>query len=239
MMRNGLFWANHFRRVNVRSVEAFRRAVFDRVLPTFNSISAEADAVAEQRLGQLGQTSAGPSFEGDIAAEQAMDAGLEYYVAMTGVYQALINALTVFLHHLFEQQLCFFLRKNFLWEPRGGENLLDVIIERLGGCGVDCKGLDGRPKLGELRLVANTVKHAEGRSSRELSVLRPDLFEAPDLKGLGLQAGRPTAKRVSLPLAGQDLYATPGDLASYFDAVARFWKELAAALETSNGRACV
>jgi hypothetical protein len=41
---------------------------------------------------------------------------------------------------------------------------------------LDLKQLSGWPLIPELPLVANTAKHAEGKSSGELRSLRPELF---------------------------------------------------------------
>jgi hypothetical protein len=42
--------------------------------------------------------------------------------------------------------------------------------------GVDIESLKSWSKINELKLVADSVKHAEGRSSEELKKLRLDLF---------------------------------------------------------------
>jgi hypothetical protein len=45
--------------------------------------------------------------------------------------------------------------------------------------GIDLASLAAWAKIDELRSVANSVKHAEGGSARQLRQVRPDLFQSP------------------------------------------------------------
>jgi len=77
----------------------------------------------------------------------------------------------------------------------------------------------------ELRLVTNTVKHAEGKSAKTLHTLRPDLFQYPNTKHLrrSFHNGMPP---VFLPLIGEGLYISLNDLEQYRDSLIDFWREL-------------
>lgn len=69
----------------------------------------------------------------------------------------------------------------------------------------------------ELRLVANTVKHGYGDSSRELQERRPEMFQNPLIRDHVRFAPIPAS--VCTPMAGDDFWVTPEDIDIYFDAV--------------------
>jgi hypothetical protein len=96
--------------------------------------------------------------------------------------------------------------------------------------GIDVTMFSSWAKVEELRLVANTVKHAEGDSAQKLYNLRPDLFQHPRITEIGLSFGQ-NAPRVFLPLAGEDLYVSIADVGQYRDALLGFWSELGNAME--------
>ena len=85
--------------------------------------------------------------------------------------------------------------------------------------------LDGWAKVEELRLLANTVKHAEGPSARELRRLRPDLFVPPVIKGSPLEK-HALRRATEIPLGGTDLFVTEADLEKYRDAIRQLWESL-------------
>lgn len=236
MVPNAGFWARHFRCVNVRTIAGFRQAIYNKVLPGFESISAEAEAVAADEFERLGQMAAFDDLDVSDVAEGANQAGVAFYEMMSDGRQALLNILSVSLHHLLEQQLLLFHRRNLLRPTEKSENSLFTrpeALKRLAACGIDCTRFKSWPKREELRLVANTVKHAEGSSSRELYALRPDLFVSPFDRRMKLdrRVARLSPRPVFTPLAGEDIYVTSEDLALYFDAASAFWNELADVLE--------
>jgi hypothetical protein len=101
--------------------------------------------------------------------------------------------------------------------------------------GVDVARLASWKKIEELRLVANVIKHTEGRSSDELLALRPDLFVHPLFRTEKESFGSPPGD-VRMPLMGDDLYVSEEDLVVYTKAVQGFWEELASALEAAAAR---
>ena len=83
---------------------------------------------------------------------------------LSDLRQATLNLLAIFLFHLFEQH-------------RNG------VIALCKGNGVvppDFKTLTAGTPVAELELVANAAKHEDGRSARQLQVLRPNLFQVPE-----------------------------------------------------------
>jgi UDP-N-acetylglucosamine transferase subunit ALG13 len=97
--------------------------------------------------------------------------------------------------------------------------------------GIDIVAFSSASKINELRLVANTVKHADGGSCADLKKIRPDLFVFPDLKKYRDEIGYETMIEVFTPLAGEDVYIGIEDFKKYVEAVKEFWDELAAAFD--------
>jgi hypothetical protein len=237
---DGHFWSRHFRQGFIPQVNAFCDAVINRVLPTFAGIAKEADDVAQAEYQRVGSLSATESEILDMAdiAERAQEAGLVYYEALEGVRQSLTNLAAAALYHMFEQQLLLFHRKQVL-HPSEEDNISKIKIgelkKRLLDGGLDIESLESWPKVDELRLVANCVKHAEGVSSEKLGKLRSDLFVHPASRDEDL-ARLSSSARVYLPLAGQDVYVTVDDFEAYRSAVVLFWEEFGNAIRQHSNR---
>jgi hypothetical protein len=207
-----------------------------RVLPTFEDIDQEAEKVAErawERFMSLPGT--GDEDPGDFA-EAAEEAGVSHYMLLHGIRQGILNLFAAALFHLFEQQAVMFLRIELLSLKGDIESRLFSMAEfkkQLAERGIDIAKFSSWLKLDELRLVANTVKHAEGDSAQKLRAKRPDLFQHPWLKGrFDLFSGAST-RPAFLPLAGQDIYISLADIKDYRNAILTFWREFGEALATS------
>lgn len=251
---DGFFWSRHFEQVFCRPVYVFIEAVEKRLLPTFDNIEAEATAVANDEWERFMTATVGPDDcvdPGDFA-DQAQDAGIEYCESLANVKQSLLNLSAVTLHHMFEQQMLFFYRKEVL-DLRAAKRLealvkknlqkakerleVGTVMKCLKGGGINLHTLNAWVPLNELRLVANTIKHADGISSEQLRAKRPELFIHPRLRD------RPDFMKGHLPLyqpaAGEDLYLTLDDLKVYGEAVQQFWREFGEViLERSQKRRC-
>lgn len=236
---DGHFWSYHFQEVFVPQINTFCDAIVGRLLPTFADVEKEADEVAQaeyKRLGSLSDDEYTARDMGD-AAEQALEAGLTYYQALEDIRQSLMNLATVALYHIFEQQLLFFHRRQVLHPSEEDDNAklrVGELKKRLLDSGIDIESLGSWSKVNELRLVANSVKHAEGTSSEQLRDLRPDLFVDPSLHDENLS--RLSSSGVYLPLAGQDIYVTADDLEGYRSAVVMFWEEFGHAVREHSER---
>jgi hypothetical protein len=229
----GAFWADHFADVAIPQVQVLASTLRDRILPAFANIEQEAQDHAEEVYRELGNQ---PAFNDSVdmadLAEAANERGLARYEALTGVRQAIINALTVALHHMLEQELLFFLRRHVLHrseEPDLSLAKLAILWARLRARGLEVEALDGWSKLRELGLVANTVKHADGRSADDLKRLRPDLFVPPELRTTRF-ARSATGRRVYRPASGNDLYVSQADFEEYTAAAEHFLRAFADAI---------
>lgn len=79
--------------------------------------------------------------------------------------------------------------------------------------------------IDELRLVANTTKHAEGSSAKQLRAKNPKLFQYPPFRKEPLHHAILHAT-LSLPLGGDGLYVTGDEFRSYHKAVLELFEEL-------------
>jgi len=207
----------------------------ERLLPTFNDTRLEEEArlKVEEEWQKLSSSQAGEDIP-DMAdlAERASDTGLDYYVMITGLRQGIQNMFAVALYHLYEQQAMYFLRNELL--PREEQDVAKFLTfcelrKRMFDFGIDLRSFKCKPTILELSLLANTVKHADGKSSADLRVLRPGLFMSPMLERMGFrQTSSPPP--VFTPLMGEDVYVSVDDLRRYADGVIDFWQELSDAI---------
>lgn len=225
---DGGFWSHYFERVFVPQIDKFYETIVNRLIPAFQDIDKEAEEIAQAEYKRLGAL---PYIEGgddlSVAAEKAFEMGLTHYEALHSVRQAIINLSAAALFHLYEQQVLVFHRRQVLHpseENDPGKIQYSVFVTRLCDAGVDIKAMSDWGKLDELRLIANSVKHAEGPSAVRLRNVRPDLFTPPSITGLFDEVTPPA--RLYLPLAGEDLYVTTDDLELYRTAVVSFWHDL-------------
>lgn len=218
---NASFWRHYIQAVFIPQVGMLREAFEDKILPAFDDIEREAEQESQRLWEELTSQPGDPDELADLSdlAEEAREAGIDYYVHMRDLRQAVTNLFTVHIRHLWEQQL------GFLVGQESGQNRVlspQDARRQLQEWGIDIATLQAWSKLEELRLAANTVKHADGSSCEKLKLLRPDLFESPD-------ADFPTRvvpASATEPLYGRDLYVSAADIHRYCDAVTLFWNEL-------------
>ena len=98
---------------------------------------------------------------------------------------------------------------------------------------IDLEVLRSWGPIDELRLLANTVKHAEGTSAQQLRQRRPELFEHPLTRQVWPGAP-PTNMRIRSPLAGDDLYVTVDHFRDYHLIAVRFVRDIADHFERHN-----
>ena len=229
------FWTNYFRQA-IRELQGFRVGALEKVVPAFEGIAEDAErAIAAELFGQeaeyerLGSMTA---YDAQIymsyVADMEMEHRITVYETMFGVRQGVLNLLAVGLHHLFEQQQLLFLRRGL--SSRAEDVRLDVkkFEERLAECGVKCQSFSCAGKLHELRMAANAIKHAKGKSGDELAKRRPDLFRRSPAGDAAESSPAAVLAQYSLytPLAGDGLYVSERDLSEWCDAAIAFWEEL-------------
>jgi hypothetical protein len=232
MMRfNILFWEPFIREQFINKVELFVESIEKRLMPTFDSIEDEAETIQHEKWERL-SSSSNEYTDPAISAENAMEAGLEYYEMMMGVRQGLLNILATALHHLFEQQIILMLRREILpLDVETNVHLFKVgtFMTELQEAGIDIAKFSSWEAVTELKLVSNSVKHAEGSSAEKLRAINPRIFENPILRDS--EPGFHTnTSWLYMPLSGDDLYVTVDDLKRYSTGIVRFWEEYISAV---------
>jgi hypothetical protein len=236
----GGYLASQVRQRAIRPILAFREYIFRDVVPNFSNLDQRADQVGNEYYERAVSKPADEDFDGDLSgfAEDAHDHALSWYEMMRSLRQTMLNLLAAGLFHLTEQQLAV-LGQDAGFENRQPKNttLEEVVKWYKSTLRMDLRALSEWPLIEELRLVANTAKHAEGKSSDDLRSLRPELFFDPSLdrmfEGAGIRdyfVNRP----VSAPLAGEDLFVTENSLRDYAEGVEKLFREIAAHLDAKE-----
>ena len=229
----GGYLSSQVRHNSLRPIFAFRDYIFRDVLPHFTNISQRADQIADDYYQSSVSQPADEDFDGDLSAfaEDAHEHALGWYEMMRSLRQTMLNLLAAGLFHLTEQQLARLSEDAGFEGRRPKDSTLDRLVKwYLGTLRIDLRTLPEWPLIDELRLVANTAKHAEGSSSNELRKLRPDLFSDPALYGMFPGTGFQdflASRSVTAPLAGEGLFVTEDILKNYSEGVERFFHQVA------------
>jgi len=229
-MHNALFWAWYVQEVLIPHYEHLEKAIFQRILPTFEAVENEAEQISNEKWECLIRQPGNPD-DDDLSdlAEEAIKEGVSYYIIMMDIRQGLLNNFAVGTWHLFEQDLLFIHRRELLKpHEENDEKLLKLceITKRLKQNGIDIEKFRAWDKLDELRLVANTVKHADGASCAQLKDRRPEIFIPPGAHSEHSRIQAPPPAQIFKPLAGEDFYLMPEEIRTYFQALRGFWEEL-------------
>lgn len=235
MLHNASFWHRYFQSMFQPHLERMLDVLEQRLLPTFDRIEAEATALQEKTYNDLVSMPLDPdTVDESMLAEAAFEAGYKHFSGMESVRQALVNSFAPMLYHTWEQQLLDFHRREVLDPREQRDNRLlqvKVLQKRLLASGFDIRLVPTWVPIDELRLVANTVKHADGDSADLLKAARPEFFEPDHANDKIARMPFRSTPRVYRPMSGEDLYLTMADLRAYGRATINFWDEFADALE--------
>lgn len=231
MILNPLWWDRQFKEEFIPQVHSLVETLEVRLLPTFDNIGQEAEKKAKEEWERLGSVASLYDFDEAALAEKAHDVGLDYYFMMNGLRQGLINMFSVTLYHLYEQQKMIFHRKEILAPEEEDDRKLikhEIFQNKLQEYEINITQFKSWFRIEELRLIANTIKHAAGDSAEKLHAWRPDLFKAPSMsESLPALPTFPTSSmQVYRPLMGEDIYLGLKDIKIYANAVEQFWNEL-------------
>lgn len=224
------FWADYIRSILLPEIDALAHALSRRVLPGFANLEEEANEVEEEEFQRLQRRHY--SEDPDVAslAELAQDRALTHYLGARDILQGIINLFAVGLWHLVEQQLAFLQRRRFYQGAlvdSDNPNFAQV-VKRLLEFDIDVKQFASFGQIEELQLLANCIKHGDGRSCAELRTRRPSLFELPGFDSSDFGAfDVPVIK----PLGGSEVYVTAETFQEYVTATKGFLSELADTLD--------
>jgi hypothetical protein len=215
-----------------RHVTAFCECVFHEIIPAFGDVERRANEVADREYHRLCFQPVGEYGDGDLAtaAQAAHEKGWAFYETMTAVRQSVLNLFAAGLFHLVEQELADLCRL----EPESVAPPTDTKIRVTADWyrqhfGLDLRSLDSWQMIDDLRLVANTVKHAEGKSAADLRQRRPELFRHPTDRKLFPNETHSIGfvRPVRSPLSGEDLYISEEALHEFAQAAEKFVAEVA------------
>jgi hypothetical protein len=220
------------------TVDYFANTLTKKIIPGFENISEEANEVEQEAFDRLGENVDPERYDPADYVDAARDAGISFYIMADRMRQGVINLFAAGLYHLFEQRFLKFHRQELLSYREDGNlslvNWKEAEKRLQENYGINIKGFASWSKVDELRLLANTVKHADGGSCEELKSLRPDLFISPHLEKDGYAINLVQIREVFQPLAGEDLYVSVKEFANYVEAVKQFWDNLANAFDASE-----
>lgn len=208
--------------------KVFKDTIVPDSLASFHNVLERAEEVVAVKFEALGKL-ASADFDQETAAEIAYEKGSAYFEVMTYFKSGVTNLLSVGLFHLFEQKLGQ-MTADALFDDL--PKLSDYKLSKISSWYMHHLDIDlaQLPKWSELdtdlRLIANTVKHAEGNSANRLRALHPQMFDSQRF---------PSAKVVRpvyCPLFGDEFRLSSDELLSYCNATIQIFESLAAYLES-------
>ena len=151
-------------------IDAIKSTIFERLLPVYNNIEIEAEAVAKAKYDELGKKFNPESMDESDAVEMAWEEGGEYYALQHAMKAEFLLSTATWLFHLFEKD-CREMCPTLYNKPI-------ELKDKLKEMGINCDSNSNWYKINtELRLVANTIKHGKGVSYDKLKPLKPNYFE--------------------------------------------------------------
>ncbi len=223
----------HYRQLYRNQIDRLVDTLTARLLPTFDSVHEEVEAIQQEAYrASLECANDGNWLDPQMAHDAVLEASVEHFDIVLDLRQGLQNMFAVSLYHLFEQQVRTFHVRVLRQKPlKFGPDVLhawdkmslDPVLTT-----------DQRSGLDELRLLANTVKHGDGTSAKELYAVAPHLFlndwEQDALDDPTVIVHKPD---IGTPLFGQDLFVRPGDIHRYRQLLNGVWS---AYLEVFHGK---
>lgn len=236
----GQYIARRLRRSVLVNLSTYVTTVQNELLPVFSNLNNKATLISSDEFDRLQLLPATDEFDVDMSAlaEVANEKGDVYFNAMDGLRKTSLMLYTIGLFHLFEQQFANLCRDAGFGVAPPKETKLDVVMKWIKKhLGIDCETLHSWKSIEQLRLLANTAKHGEGDSAKQLRLRRPDLFKDAQLQGLFpdlYDIYSPSATH--MPLAGQGLFISDVDFSDFCTSVEDFVTEIAKYFEANANK---
>jgi hypothetical protein len=152
------FWDRIFNQNYIPQYEILQSTLKERLLPTFANIEKEAEEKTESEWERFGHENFPDHIDSSDIAEWAQDAGIDHYMNMRSMKQALVNMFAMTLYHVFEQQLMEFHRREILCFTKANDKKYfnqTCLISHLKESDVDIESFDSWKTINELRNLAN------------------------------------------------------------------------------------
>ena len=222
------FRQEYFIRQNIDELQSYATVFAQRISKAFDNLESEAEDLQASEYKRISASWEAPDEDDSAIAEKAYFAGVDFYIMTDAIRVGIINLMVAGLYHLFEQHAAVLADRELPppvsppKSPYPGERLHNVVQ----GLGVDITTFRTWQQLNELRLIANTVKHGDGKSAEDLRQIMPHLFERfPSLIDPAFAVQLPLR-----PLVGEGIYLTEDHFNTYKKCLDEFWTELADAL---------
>lgn len=218
-----LYFNPSTRRHALSLVTAYSQGFTSRVMAAFDNIEEEAEAAAEayyeEKTNEPAWDDSGldPSeiAEDAEALSERIYSDLEFVkgqvtgLAISGLYHLWERLLKTFLVRMFADCNPPYVRSKAVWNAD-----FNTLVSLLAKCGWDVKSTDFHTDLDRLHLVANVIKHGNGKSCNDLMAKAPEMFH--DFHSPFLNRGR-GAKHLEL---------TKDDFLRFVVAVRRFFEQV-------------
>ncbi|MCM3079597.1 hypothetical protein [Brevibacillus invocatus] len=225
-----LYIDNRIRDNLVKPYELFKKTYMEKIVPVFSNIEEEAKEIAEKSWEELGRYF-NPDYDDPADfAEHAQNEGLEYFEGMSLMeYNTRLMWVST-LYQFWEQQVRKFLFdevgrwlrwtgnkpikmkdfcKNGVVDIKSVFNHLNFNIENMTMWG----------EINKLRLLTNTIKHADGGAATSLRAICPQYFYSEYSTVDLLELYNTTLNERVLNVSDQDFI-------DFCDNLIKFWDEL-------------
>lgn len=85
------FWEQYIRNHFIKQIELLNESIQNRLIPTFDTIEKEAEEISEKEWDRLCSSCYSPDIDPADLAERAQEAGIDYYMTLSGIKQTLLN----------------------------------------------------------------------------------------------------------------------------------------------------
>ncbi len=164
------------------TTQSFVDSFANRLLPIFDDIEAEAKAKMKEAWDTaMSKPSDGSDDPSDFIGP-VDEYGQQVYESLRFTRQQLIGLSAAGLYHLWERLLKDFLRTELRWgevgkTPANINKAVFADLEKLlASCNFHISSMPYYKDLDELRLVANVIKHGEGKACNDLYETSQHLF---------------------------------------------------------------
>jgi len=204
-------------------VRVYGQWVEQHIIPLSDQLEKMANTVEQEAYNNLMSQPVGDDYSGDGSdeAEAAHDMGLSFYEDISKMYQATLNLFSAGLFHVMEQQLADLTRDAAI-ENEVRDTKLEVLVDWYKkNCQLDLTQFPEWSVIDELKDVANSTKHGEGKAARQLREKHRELFVYPSLRKDDPNTTK-VVSPLSLPLGGDGLYVTGVEFLKYHKIVLDF-----------------
>lgn len=224
----------HFKHHYAARLELFISVFKERFLGEFGSLAEEVQAVSDDAWTLWSESPQEESVDPSVAANDALQIGIDYFTSLMGARQAYVNLATVGLYHAWEQQVLEFFGRYVVGDThRHKVSAISLgefkLVAKRAGIRVD--EFPSASIIETLRLCANAVKHAEGKSASQLRERRAEFFVHPGASETEL-GSLMSSRIIYAPLSGDDLYVTEAHLDEFLAGTIQYWTDMTHALLT-------